>query len=1109
MCNREPNFRLLSLFRMRRNFYLWFTLFLFSNVISGNAQKRLIVKVNPEFRSVFENKNSELSRIISNLNLPHPQKKFPSHSPLKKEKNKNGKELVDLSLMYESEIPFPLASVFTLRQIQNRPEIQYAEWEELEAFPLSIPNDPNADSLLGSQRQVLRKIMAYQAWNLSQGDSNVVIGVLDTGVPVDHEDMVNQIKINPLDPPNGLDDDQNGLVDDYQGWDFGSNDNNPTPDNTGTAPGHGTSVASLATASTNNAKGIAGVAYKCKVLPLKIWKWNGNFSNFKGYDAIVYAADRGCKIINCSWGSARNNRQYEQDIINYATFNKDALVVAAGGNTAGFYNFLPANYDNVFGVTMTDTTDQIFWAASQNFKLDLSAPGVNIFGIQTNGNYGWIEGGSSMASPMVAGAAALVLSKFPQMTGLQAGELLRVNSDTIYSVPGNAGYRYRSGRGRLNIFRALQRQNTISLRPTDIQLRNKAGIAAAAGDTVGIFVRFENFLDSISGFEAKAFSNSSNFQIVENARSYGPLASLKSVVPGVPFIGIVNPNLATGEEIQIRIQVKVGNGYLDDRVFIVHINQPILDLDANLVKLSILGNGRIGSLDISNFIGSGVQFKGVQMFGDGGLMVGTGPTKVSNAVYDTSGNDNHFKIVTRPKFIEYQNITQHAVHHMNDSAAGSARIGLSIKQSSYAMEVDSLAGSVFLNYQITNRNSVTLDSVCIAQYNDWDLENANFNFSTWIDSLRLGYTKGRAFRNRFAGVQLLSQGEPQFYAIEAVSNTNNGNINLFDGFSLAEKWQTMSNGIGRPNAGLAPNGNNVVQVVGAKLRDFLPGETRKVSFAYVFADSLKELEVRAKANQKFWNGLNISPSPTPKENKFCKGDTLSPQISNLGSVKKYQVFEDSIAGVPIYSGSAFTPQIYSDTIFYFSGIDSLLQGPKVALKWVGINKPAGTFLIQPALSGDSLAVDSILNFLATDTNQSFKNRWLWNGNLLSDSSNSLQIVFDSVRIHQICLVQKEPVNNCENQSCISLKVFQPLNTSKRVNRLEFELYPNPAEDELFIKSDHPCKQFQIFNSLGKKVLAQKVESQNFRISVSEFPKGMYTLQLLGVDKKLSKIWIKK
>ena len=75
--------------------------------------------------------------------------------------------------------------------------------------------------------------------------------------------------------------------------------------------------------------------------------------------------------------------------------------------------------------------------------------------------------------------------------------------------------------------------------------------------------------------------------------------------------------------------------------------------------------------------------------------------------------------------------------------------------------------------------------------------------------------------------------------------------------------------------------------------------------------------------------------------------------------------------------------------------------------------------------------------------------------------------------------------------------------------MEFELYPNPAEDELFIKSDHPCKQFQIFNSLGKKVLAQKVESQKFRISVSDLPKGMYTLQLLGGEKKLSKIWIKK
>jgi len=1056
------------------------------------AQKRLIIKLKTEYRAEIKDKNSDLSKAFGRIGISNPQRRFPFHSPLERKINAHGKPLVDLSLMYEASVPALISTDFTLKQFTRRPEVEYAEWEEPTDLPLHNPNDPNADSLAGSQRQVLRRIMAYQAWNISKGDTNTVIGVLDTGIPVEHEDLKSQIKINPNDPPNGIDDDLNGFIDDYRGWDFGSNDNNPTPDNTGTVPGHGTSVSSLAGAAANNAKGVAGIGYNCKILPLKIWNWNGNFSNFKGYDAIVYAADRGCKVINCSWGSPRNNRQFEQDIINYATYNKDVLIVAAGGNTQGFYNFLPANYDNVFGVSMTDTTDQIFWASSQNFKLDIAAPGVNIFGIQTNGNYGFVEGGSSMASPMVAGAAGLVRSKFPELTGIQAGELLRVNSDTIYSVPGNGGFRDRSGRGRLNILNALQKKNRISIRPIALQLRNKKGIASIAGDTVGIVVRFENYLDSLSGFEASAFSSSSNLQIFENTRSYGAIGTLKSITPVSPFLAVVNPNMTGPEEIYIRIDVKAGNLFYDRRWFIVYINRSMVDLVANDIRMTVVENGRMGYFDISNVIGSGILFKNTQVFGDGGLMIGTGPAKVSNAVYDTSANDNHFRPEGKIQFKDYPKITQHAVHYMNDSAAGTAAIGVAVKQSSYELTADSLRGSVFFNYQITNRNSNALDSISIAQYNDWELENNNANFCSWIDSLKVGYTRGKAFRNRFAAVQLLSQGEPQFYGIDALGNTNAGNINLFDGFSIAEKWKTMSSGIGRPNAGQAPNGNNVVQVVGVKLRNFLPGTTRKVSFAYVFADSLPQLIKRAKSNQNFWNQLNTSPSPDPIQFKVCHSDSFPIVITNPSGVQKFNVYKSQSDTNPIYSGTTFAAFSKKDTSFFISGLDSVFSGPKNKWDWLSFKRPSATFSYLPTLSGDSIPLDSSIVCFATDTSFIFKNGWTLNGVLQGDTGNQFQVQFDSVKTYEVCLKQMAALENCQNISCKTIRVFLPTSLKSIKNRFEFKVFPNPGNGDLQYIALINGLEFNLKDVLGKTVYRKKLIEKTGVLHLSALPKGIYT-----------------
>lgn len=1074
---------------------LLFSLLSFLISLPSQAQGRLILKLNPDHRNDFQKATGEFRQWWAQTGLEQPVRIFPHHQAPEKRDLPLGKKPIDLSLLYELELAHS-PNPFLLRLIRQRPELAYAEWLESSEMPQFQPNDPFADSTSGSQRQLWKRINAYKGWSLSQGDTSVLVGILDTGIPVDHPDMSSQIKINPLDLPNGIDDDQNGLVDDYRGWDFGSNDNNPTPDNTAIAPGHGTSVASLAGAAFHNSIGVSGLGGKCKILPLKIWRWNNGFTNFRGYEAIVYAADRNCKVINCSWGSAKNNSSYEQDIIHYATFNKDAVVVAAGGNTAGYLNFLPANYDYVVGVSMTDTTDKIVPNTSLNGKLDLMAPGVGLFAIKTDNTYGWIDGGSSMASPLVAAAIGLVRARFPQLSGIQAAELVRVNSDSIYHLSANSNFRDLAGRGRLNVGKALQAQNTVSLRPVEIEVRHflTGTMGYRAGDTLRIRVRFENYLDPVAGFQAGLKLAGNALQLLDSNLLVAGLGSLQSAWAEQVFRVRVSPSFTGTVVIPIWITTRSGS-YSDRRRFDYRLDLRYVDLDANQVRMSVPQNGRLGFMDIFSTEGSGIRYKGFQHCGDAGLLIGTGPSQVSNCVYDTNANDLHFRNENAVRFTPYSGLDQHAQVHLNDSAAGPAQIGISAKSSFYELTDDSLQASVFLNYQIRNRSTQTLDSLCVGLYNDWEVENLNANFAFWNDSLRFGATRGKAFRTRFAATQLLSPGEPQFYAIDVLPNTNGGNINLFDGFSLAEKWKCLSSGLGRISAGQGQNGNNIVQVVGVKLRNLAPGEVRKVTFAFVFADSLSGLVKSAQANRQLFQRLNQSPSPSSSQIAFCSGDSAA--VPSTPGISRLQVSSDSAGSQVVFQGSGFSGWIRSDSTLYVAGQDSLYPGPVVKWEWKVNPLPPVQFSIQPQLINDSLPLDSIHRFIPS----AFPGTQVWelDGNPISNTDSVLSYSFSQTGLHTLCLEQTDTLTQCRSRVCKDVTVYQIVGKTPVLRTLPVSVYPNPSKDRVWIDSPEQVT-IRCSNLLGQVFWERKLETGKTELDVKGMPPGLYQFMVSGQNR---------
>ncbi|MGC6549364.1 MAG: S8 family serine peptidase [Rubripirellula sp.] len=285
----------------------------------------------------------------------------------------------------------------------------------------AVPNDQFYGVLWG-----LPDINAETAWDTRTDSSSIIVGVIDSGVEYDHPDLVDNMWTNSDEiAGNGIDDDGNGYVDDFFGYDFDNEDPDPRDDN-----GHGTHVAGTIGARGNNSIGVTGVGWNASLMALKVI---GTGSNADVARAIDYATDNGAKITNNSYGYAGSNVGGSQTISNAVGRAKDAgvlYVVAAGNsrstipasNMDGNFNSWPAElskvHDNVITVAATDS-DGSFASYSHwgTESVQIAAPGTQIGSTYTNGGYVY-SSGTSMAAPHVAGAAALLWAERPELSYL-------------------------------------------------------------------------------------------------------------------------------------------------------------------------------------------------------------------------------------------------------------------------------------------------------------------------------------------------------------------------------------------------------------------------------------------------------------------------------------------------------------------------------------------------------------------------------------------------------------------------------------------------------------------------------------------------------------------
>ena len=578
---------------------------------------------------------------------------------------------------------------------------------------MSKPND-----VFSSQQNLLTIIKAFEGWDISKGDASVVIGICDNGIYQEHEDLTNSIAVNSAEiPDNNLDDDQNGYIDDYRGVNITAVEDASKPGNTFCEDSHGTSVAGIAGATTNNSMGISGVGYNCKIFPIKTG-YVSKSDVYSGYEGMIYAAVRGFKVVNCSWGSPNSYSIINESIIRYVQSRDVAIVVAAGNNT-GSVPWYPAGYSGVLGVGETDITDEATFMAAVGAHSDIMAPGNSAFAT-TNQQSGYTQnfGGSSASSPIVAGVVGIVRAYFPNLTAAQALEHVRLTADNIEQQNSNV-----KGiiAGRVNMLKALTILPTShpSLRPVswDLRVRGASTSQFFAGDTVSLSVLVKNYLAPSGDMTATLTVKDQFF----------PFVILDGTVP-VPSVATnATTSIATfrfiipeeNEELTfLRINLK-GTNYDDYFLLPFHPTSDMATFSNDSIGVSLGNSGQFGFAGQSvTWRGSGFTYRDF-----GNLLYSDAGTSPNHCFIVTAGDDRiETASVDEGDFVSLKNFSspERTVSIISDSTVDiSSRIGIEVRRSIAMSPVNAPAFKI--RYDIKNVSGTTIKDISIGQYLDFDI----------------------------------------------------------------------------------------------------------------------------------------------------------------------------------------------------------------------------------------------------------------------------------------------------------------------------------------------------------------------------------------------------
>ena len=874
---------ILKFIDMKRNFYLLIIAsILISNFTFGQSptEKTIVFKVKDQYRTYCETDKisiPEFQQWVSYFQLQNIKKVFPTISKPTTRINNSGDIMVDLSLIYAA---ITTNAQFTTKQVcnqlMNSGLFEYVEQKNMHQL-LYTPNDLNV-----TNQYYLTNIHAFEGWDISKGDSTIVVGISDTGFDFFHSDLFGSVAYNLNDTIDGIDNDNDGYTDNYRGWDLGVNDNNPQI----TSGSHGLFVSAIVGARADNNLGIAGVGFKTKILPLKIT--NSNEDVTMGYESIVYGATHGCSIINCSWGGQVTDGKFGEDVINFATNNCNVLVVAACGNSNTIIPFWPASYANVLSVAATDQLDQKSDFSSYGWNVDISAPGSNIYSaIQGNG-YTY-SGGTSFSAPMVSACAAIVKSYFPNLSAIQIAERLKVTADNIDTITANIPYFGMMGRGRLNLFRALTDTEHPSIKYSN-PVFSKTLIQNS--DTILFYANFKNLLNPTHNLDIK-LSVAQGDLIITNSIVSAPVLQTNESYENatIPFQFIVGNN-AKDAEIILKLSYS-DNDYFGFEYVKFIVNQSYITVDTNNITTTFTNNSRLGFNN--NIFDQGEGFKYLtnnQLFLVGGLVVGKSSDNVSDNIYNDNSYDADFQNVILPyRVIPSTMADFECVTVYNDNGANTNKMNLEVTHKLYAWNQPGCEDFVIHSFSIKNTGVSPQIGLNAGLFIDWDIYQASNNKIKYDATAKMMYA-WCPFGGKYGATAMISDLPFTKYAFD--NNGANLSLQISDGYSGLDKYTSLTSN--RDSAGYSANGNDISSIMSYGSFNLNQNDSVIVNFAVLAGTNPQSLTNSAnKAYQKMHpnNNTNINPIIT-LNNIAIIPNPASTEItlySNLEQVESIQLYD--------------------------------------------------------------------------------------------------------------------------------------------------------------------------------------------------------------------------
>lgn len=785
----------------------------------------------------------------------------------------------DLGRTYRMTFSAPLDPGFVASKVRQIPGVVYAEPRYL-AEITSVPND----SLFGTSGN---NYFAYQrfpqAWEVSTSSEEIIIAIVDSGVDYNHPDLRNKLWRNP-EPgrarelfPNIFSE----VVNDTIGWNFWESGpiTNPVQNGNpiGTFQVHGTHVAGIAAASTNNGIGVASAGYNSRFMAVRAGGTQASPRTIAfGFEGILYAAINGAHVINCSFGS-ESFSQFGLDVVEFATALGSVIIASAGngGNESLFY---PAAYPEVLSVaSVINNSGTKSGFSSYYYEVDVSATGSNILSTIFNNRYG-LSSGTSMSAPVVSGLAALIRHQNPEWTPHQViGQIRGTANPSIYSNPSNFNFIDKLGRGVIDAGKAMQTPVPY-VRVLDVDFLNLAGGKLGMDEDGIMRVQISNFGEPVNGLYYFAEGTSlAKSATISSSGLIGTLARGDTTVIEIS-LRFSGGELDPREVPTFKLTFEDNNAVYSDSRFIRYSDFFVDTHEINRVTLSFSSNGGIGFASGGNAMTGegfvpvverdGMLIRFPNLLYESGLMIeykAEDEVHLISNVRETSFTPLEFKPVELFGVRTTADTVEEGTGRFNSGFRPDLP-GLSIEQKTFAYNAPGLENVVFVYYTLRNTDEQlrAYSDVYVGLYTDWDLGNYLKNSVWYSESDSLQVVSGAEESYPVVTVAHLGGLASAF----AINNAYTGPADSLNfgvyfspgsgterGFLPQYKSWSLKAGLGKTTQ----SDTDISMVSSSGPFAISPGESVTTGFIYAFGADEAELREQV-ANARELNPISVTPN---------------------------------------------------------------------------------------------------------------------------------------------------------------------------------------------------------------------------------------------------------